>query len=275
MSALLLRGLALALAHASAAALHWLSVVPAPPSTAPLANDTRAFLIVDESNREVQLRGVNLEAEERSLPPPAGKQRPINAIFYANGSCPENLADYSEPPVCEVEAGAGKWAQDTSFASRNDLAQIRALGFNFIRLCLSWSELESVPGVYSTAYLDRVAQIVGWAKEQDVYVLLDMHEDLYSRSILGGNTTAYPPYLTPADGQDGAPAWAVLMDDWPSLAILGIGNLNLGMMKAFDNFWSNAVPPGNVSQGDAPGVRGHYSHRAATTVSHGIVGPSM
>ena len=86
-----------------------------------------------------------------------------------------------------------------------------------------------------------------------------MHEDLYSRYILGDKAHEVPPYLTASDGQDGAPQWAVMTDDWPALAFLGIGNLNLAMMRAFDNFYNNSIPP-NVVQGDSPGLglQDHY-----------------
>ena len=256
------------------AALSRLKVVPV--AYTPNNNATRAYRIVDADGREVVLRGSNLEFEERNLAPPNGMQRPVNASAYAGGACPTNLADYQEPPICEVEAGKGKWAQNSTDLSRNDIAQMRAVGLNFIRLCLSWSELEAVPGVYSSEYIDRVAQIVGWAREQDIYVLLDLHEDLYSRFIVGNASgPSFPPYLTPADGQDGAPPWAVLMDGWPSLALFGVGNLNLGMMKAFQNFWDNTVV--DVPQGAAPGpgLQDHYIGAIAALLTRFINEPTV
>ena len=69
-----------------AATLGWLTVapVPSPQPLPPSANDTtRGFLILDAQGREIVIRGVNLEFEERNLPPPNGLQRPINASLYA------------------------------------------------------------------------------------------------------------------------------------------------------------------------------------------------
>ncbi len=94
--------------------------------------------------------------------------------------------------------------------------------------------------------------MVGWAKEQGIYVLLDMHQDLYSRFIFADQAINYPPYLQPGDGQDGAPAWAVVTDGWPAVAIDGQGPLNLAVMAAVDNFYDNLVIAG-LPQGDAPG----------------------
>ena len=239
----------------------WISVRAVDRALNPAAS--RRFVLADEFGREVALRGANLESEERNLPPAAGDgptQRSVDPADYAGGRCPDNTNGYQEPPICGVDAGRGKFNISGAWDSRNDLAQAREYGLNFVRLCLSWSELEPAPGEYSQTYLDRVAQIVAWAEEQDVYVLLDMHEDLYSRFIVPApNATEYPPYLTNAEGQDGAPAWAVVTDGWPSLGVYGIGNLNLAMMKAFQNFFENRVVPG-LPQGAAPGpgLQDHY-----------------
>ena len=58
------------------------------------------------------------------------------------------------------------------------------------------------PGIYSEEYLNRIDQVVQWAKEQDVRVLIDFHQDWYSYSLNNGSRIG--GYV------DGAPAWAVL-----------------------------------------------------------------
>ncbi|CAF3194509.1 unnamed protein product, partial [Rotaria sp. Silwood2] len=212
--------------------------------------------IADEYNRHVILRGVDVETEQRNIP--ADQDRPIDPSLY-DGQCPSNINVYQEPPTCEIDYGKGMYNINDEWNSHNDFAQIRRWGFNVVRLCLSWSALEPTPGNYSEMYLQRVEQIIEWASEQQVYVILDMHEDLYSRYIFGDKEHEIPPYLTASDGQDGAPQWAVMTDDWPALAFFGIGNLNLAMMKAFDNFYNNSIPP-NATQGNAPGpgLQDHY-----------------
>ena len=251
-------------------AMPWIQVRAVDRALNPAAR--RRFVLADEFGREVTLRGANLEFEERNLPPGPGDgptQRPIDPQAYADGRCPNNTNGFQEPPICGVDAGSGKYNASGAWDSRNDLAQARAYGLNFVRLCLSWSELEPEPGQYSSQYIERIAQVVAWAEEQDVYVLLDMHEDLYSRFIEPApNQTQYPPYLTDAVGQDGAPAWAVKTDGWPSLGVGGQGNLNLAMMKAFQNFYENALIPG-LPQGAAPGrgLQDHYIGAIAALAS--------
>lgn len=243
----------------SLASVPWLTVRPVDRTANP--NSTRSYIIADEYGRDITLRGACVENEERNLPG-TNTQRSQNMNDYLPGQCPQNYNTYQEPPICEVDYGKGKYNQSTDYLSSNDFAQIRILGFNIIRLCLSWSELEPTPGTYSSTYIDRVEQIVNWADEQDVYVILDMHEDDYSQFIYPGpNETGIPPILTPTGGagNDGAAPWAINTGGFPSWGILGIGNLNLAMMNAFQQFYDNAVLP-NITQGQAPGpgLQDHY-----------------
>jgi endoglycosylceramidase len=78
-----------------------------------------------------------------------------------------------------------------------------ALGFNSVRLPISWSLLEPERGHFNDMYVGRVAQVVDWAKGQGMYVIIDMHQNGYSR------------YIGPGPGVDlaqlsGAPKWATI-----------------------------------------------------------------
>jgi len=52
----------------------------------------------------------------------------------------------------------------------------KSMGFNVIRLPISWAELEPSPGRFSAAYLDSVKKIVDLAAEDRMYVVIDMHQ---------------------------------------------------------------------------------------------------
>jgi len=52
----------------------------------------------------------------------------------------------------------------------------KSMGFNVIRLPVSWAELEPSSGRFSTAYLDAVKRVVGVAEEKGMYVVVDMHQ---------------------------------------------------------------------------------------------------
>ncbi len=58
----------------------------------------------------------------------------------------------------------------------------------------------------------------GWARQQGIYVILDMHQDQYSRYILPGKPSTLPAGCTSSGGGDGAPAWAVFTDGKPACA---------------------------------------------------------
>jgi hypothetical protein len=52
----------------------------------------------------------------------------------------------------------------------------KSMGFNVIRLPVSWAELEPSPGGFSTTYLDTVKRVVDIAEEKGMHVVVDMHQ---------------------------------------------------------------------------------------------------
>ncbi len=254
--------------------LPWLSVSHEPGARAQ---------ITDPSGRTVILRGVNLVGlEDDVYDTPSGQEAgpapywPLSTSDYA-GTCPTNSHDIGEPPVCEVQAGLPEYDQSDLPNSQNDLAQMRGLGFNFMRLTVNWSQLEPTPGTYNSQYIDRIAQVVGWAGQQGIYVLIDMHEDNYSRFTPETAPLSIPPLLGPvqesAGHADGAPQWAVSSDGAPAEAVDGQGELNLYVEAAFTNFWLNLVPRDSsgrpLPQGEAPGpgLQDHYIGAVAALAS--------
>lgn len=120
-----------------------------------------------------------------------------------------------------------------------DFAKMRAWGMNCIRLGILWDGIEPKPGEYDETYLDGVAERVAWAAEHELYVFLDMHQDLFS--------VLY---------SDGAPAWATLHEDKPHHrgAVWSDSYLTSPAVQvAFDNFWANAPAP------DGVGIQDHYA----------------
>ena len=76
---------------------------------------------------------------------------------------------------------------------RGDADQMRGFGFNLLRLPISWSALEPEPGQYDRRYLDRIAAIVTVCERRGILVVIDFHQDAFSKEI----------------GQDGAPRWVL------------------------------------------------------------------
>lgn len=75
-----------------------------------------------------------------------------------------------------------------------DATAMRAMGFNALRLPINWSGLEPVDGKgFNEAYLDKVSAVVALVESAKFKVLIDFHQDAYSKEI----------------GEDGAPLWAI------------------------------------------------------------------
>ena len=123
-------------------------------------------------------------------------------------------------------------------ADQDAIKKIRSWGFNCIRLGIIWDGLEPKPGQYDEKYLQGIDERIKWAAENDIYVVLDMHQDLYS--------VLY---------SDGAPEWATLHEEQPHVT----GEIwsqsyfiSPAVQVAFDNFWKNAPAP------DGTGIQDHF-----------------
>ena len=119
-------------------------------------------------------------------------------------------------------------------------AAFRRWGFNCIRLGVIWDGLEPEPGIFDENYLQGIDLQIAWAKANELYVILDMHQDLYS--------VLYA---------DGAPAWATLSEGQPHNYSGGVWSdayfTSPAVQTALDNFWKNTPGP------DGAGLQDHYA----------------
>ena len=199
--------------------LEWLHVEHAPGMTP---------FIADQEHRRVLLHGAipaglidfwsGGDYSVTDTPP----YYPIDPAAY-DGKCPPNSSAIVTAPLCQ-----------------DDIKRMAALGFNSMRLPMSWSLLEPERGKFSEQYLDRVAQVVGWAREAGIYVILDMHQNAYSRYVgrsdpppLPGGARISLRYYT------GAPRWATFTDGLPSESYASQRELNPASLEATTNFWYN------------------------------------
>jgi endoglycosylceramidase len=127
----------------------------------------------------------------------------------------------------------------TAGIDRSDFAVIHSWGMNCVRLAIFWDGVEPQPGKINQGYLDRVARIVAWAKAEGVYVILDMHQDLYSVKF-----------------SDGAPAWATLDEGKPYTTGAVWSDsyyASEAVQTALDHFWANSAAP------DGKPLQEHYA----------------
>ena len=119
-----------------------------------------------------------------------------------------------------------------------EMAIFKSWGLNAIRLGIIWDGLEPQPGEYNEEYLTKVDEMIQWAADHDLYVFLDMHQDLYS-----------------VEFSDGAPSWATITDEMPHETGVVWSDAYLispAVQTAFDHFWSN------TPASDGVGIQDHY-----------------
>ena len=160
-----------------------------------IAQNTSRPCLLDAMGRRLFLRGVN-----------------VNALI-------EYASDYQESvPLAEA-----------------DFMEMRALGFNLIRLPISWSRLMPDPGAIDGHYLARVEHVLSLAASYGLYVIIDFHQDNYARN------------LAPTRESDGAPLWAVQTNGRWNWKMSG----NPAVEAAWSHFWKNRVVAGK-------GLQDHY-----------------
>jgi endoglycosylceramidase len=126
----------------------------------------------------------------------------------------------------------------------DDLAGIAALGFDTVRLLVSWSRLEPAPGTIDDAYVATVRQWVEAAATHDLYVAVDMHQDAWGVAVGTPVGTDCPAPLTPNIGWDGAPAWATITDGLTTCRAQ-LRELAPAVAQAWTHFYVDEQP-GNV-----------------------------
>jgi endoglycosylceramidase len=172
--------------------------------------------ILDAAGREVILRGVN-----------------VNAFVEYWQFSPTRFTTY---PFTVADA---------------DLMQ--QMGWNAVRLLISWSRVEPESGVYDEAYLDQVEQAVALLESRGLYAIIDLHQDAWGPTLAARPDENCKGHGQPAFGWDGAPGWATQDGGKPRCAPNGTRELSQAVMAAFQAFWNDAPGP------DGIGIRTHYA----------------
>lgn len=114
-------------------------------------------------------------------------------------------------------------------------------GVNVIRLVLVWEAIEPEPGKYNEQYIDAIETLVSAAGERGIYVILDMHQDMFSRYLIGGCGDGCPSWAIPPSIPQDEPTNDERCTNW----FTGVNDINV--RRAFDSFYANVN-----------GVRDHY-----------------
>lgn len=108
-------------------------------------------------------------------------------------------------------------------------------GMNVVRLLFTWEAYEPAPGDYDEAYLDYYAGAARAAWERGLYVIVDFHQDAFSRASIGGCGDGFPAWALPPTVSPAPP------DNGPACANWGIKmQSDADMMAAWEAFHSDA-----------------------------------
>ncbi len=138
---------------------------------------------------------------------------PIEEIYYSNGvwrsakthnvlrfrgvNLPAKTPTYGHAPDIFYDAKKNVSFIDTPIPlneAREHFQRISLYGFNILRLVVTWEAvMHEGPGIIDKEYLHYVSQLVDVAAEFGLYVIIDPHQDAWSRFT----------------GGDGAPWWTL------------------------------------------------------------------
>lgn len=115
------------------------------------------------------------------------------------------------------------------WVQREDIERLRKFGLNFVRLTLFWSAVEPERGKYDKNYIEKIREIVRWTDGLGIYVLVDLHQDIYGFQATHSN-----------EG-DGPPEWA-RDPECPNFKDLNPWMLNYldeSVSCQFESFWND------------------------------------
>lgn len=93
-------------------------------------------------------------------------------------------------------------------------------GLNTIRLLFTWEALESERCHYDQTYMEYYEQVIEWAAERKLYVIVDFHQDAYSRWSLGGCGEGFPKWSVTEQAQLKEPKNDESCEAWGSKMIV-------------------------------------------------------
>ncbi len=107
------------------------------------------------------------------------------------------------------------------------------LGVNTIRLLFTWEAFEPTQCGYSEDYLAYYEQAIKWAAERNMYVIVDFHQDAFSRNALDGCGEGFPLWALTGKVAPATPDNGPACKDWGSKATFSAQN-----SLVFDRFFN-------------------------------------
>jgi endoglycosylceramidase len=148
------------------------------------------------------------------------------------------------------------------FEPISDGAQLDPLprdGLDAVRLLFTWEAYEPQPGVYDDNYLAWYTRTVEAAGARGLWVIVDFHQDAFSRFALAGCGEGFPSWALPSSVPPATPDNGAACADWGKRQL---GDPQLG--AAWDAFYA-----------DTSGVRTRYLMMVARVAAALASEPSL
>jgi endoglycosylceramidase len=123
------------------------------------------------------------------------------------------------------------------FRGIDDVHQLDVLstwGVNVVRLLFTWEAFEPQRGQYDQSYLDYYTSLIDALSARDVRVIVDFHQDGFSRYASQGCGDGFPGWAVSQSVLASAPDNAVKCTSWGILTLL-----DLGTARCWDDFYAN------------------------------------
>jgi hypothetical protein len=170
----------------------------------------------DEFDRYLQIYGINLASIKAPMTEEFPSLYPLTDDPVLRQDC---LSEFPLRPECVP-------SRDVSYIGRpfpleeaeNWYRLLAELGFNSVRLITNWESIQPYrPGTcagregyttecYDLAYLDYYESLIEAAAKQGIYVLVDMHQDIFSRFLMAyyNEEPRYGPERAPVPAAEGS-----------------------------------------------------------------------
>ncbi len=117
-------------------------------------------------------------------------------------------------------AGNSKVPPFVPFSDMSKLDALHDWGMNVVRLVFTWEAYEPLSEEYDEAYLDALATIAEAAWARGLYVIVDFHQDGYSRHLAQGCGDGFPKWALPPEVSADAPDNSDACHDWATKVAL-------------------------------------------------------
>ena len=91
-------------------------------------------------------------------------------------------------------AGDSKVPPFATITSAEQLDPLVGWGLNTVRLLFTWEAFEPQPCRYDEEYLRYIERVTDWAEDRGLYVIIDFHQDAFSRFSMNGCGEGFPEW---------------------------------------------------------------------------------